>query len=161
MSDNPWQSPETQAAAEEAAPQGILTALMIRYLKEASPWLRFIGVLGYIGAIFLVGSGLIMTIALLATGGADAGIGLAAVSTFMGLIYVVLGALAFFPARFTHGFGLKIRNYLASGAEKDLEDAFKSNKSLWKFSGIMAIVYLAFIPIGIGVAVIAAVSSIF
>jgi hypothetical protein len=172
MSDtlNPWQSPEAPVRAEENAAQGILTAPMIRYLKEASPWLRFIGILGYIGALFLIVSGLVMVVALLITGftgfigsgdetgfmGAVTGL----LSSLVGFIYVVGGLLAFFPARFTHGFGVKIRNYLLSGAEKDLEEALKSNRSLWKFSGILAIVYLSLIPAGIVVAIIAVVSQI-
>jgi hypothetical protein len=77
----------------------------------------------------------------------------------MGLIYLVVGVVAFFPARFTLGFGTKIRNYLLSNAEQDLEAAFQNNKSLWKFNGILAIVYLAFIPIGIIGMVIAAIAA--
>jgi hypothetical protein len=173
MSDtvNPWQSPEAPVQADENAAQGILTALMIRYLKEASPWLRFIGILGYIGAIFLIVSGVGMVAALLITGinGLTGGynepgfVGLVSglFSSMLGFIYVVLGIIAFFPARFTHGFGVKIRNYLLSGSEKDLEEALKNNRSLWRFNGILAIVYLSLIPVGIVAAIIAAVSQIF
>jgi magnesium-transporting ATPase (P-type) len=165
MSDtvNPWQSPAAVVQAEENAAQGVLTATMIRFLKEASPWLRFIGILGYIGAGFCIAAGIIMAIALMITGASQSAFGDFAgfASTFMGLIYLVAGVVAFFPARFTHRFGVKIRNYLLSGAEKDLEEAFKNNRSLWKFAGIMAIVYLALVPVGIIVAIVAAVSSIF
>ncbi|MDR2747900.1 MAG: hypothetical protein LBB77_10705 [Treponema sp.] len=158
MSDtvNPWQSPEAPAQAEENAAQGILTAVMIRYLKEASPWLRFIGILGYIGAGFLILSGLITAIIALATG-----VGLwSGVPNVIGFVYVPFGVAAFLPARFTYRFGMKIRHYLASGAEKDLEEAFKNNKSLWKFSGILAIVYLALLPAAVIVGVIVVVSGL-
>jgi hypothetical protein len=167
MSDtgNPWQSPAAAVKVEENAVQGILTAAMIRYLKETSPWLRFIGILGYIGAGFCLVVGIVLAIVLLVTGlGRTAITGfedLAGVaSTFMGLIYIVLGALVFFPARFTHRFGVKIRNYLLSGAEKDLEEALKNNRSLWKFNGILVIVYLALVPVGVIVAIVVAVSSV-
>jgi magnesium-transporting ATPase (P-type) len=158
---NPWQSPETVVKAEEHAAQGILTVEMIRSLKEASPWVRFIGILGYIGAVFLIITGIVVAIALAVSGGSRPGGFMGLVSVFMGFIYIVLGVVVFFPARFTHRFGVQIRNYLVSGAEKDLEEAFKNNKSLWKFSGVLAIVYLALIPLGIIAAVAAAVSSAF
>jgi hypothetical protein len=172
MSDavNPWQSPAAPVQAEENAAQGILTALMIRYLKEASPWLRFFGILGYIGAGFLIVSGIGMVAALLVTGfngvaGGNNEPGLVGfvsglVSSLLGFIYLVSGVVAFFPARFTHGFGVKIRNYLLSGSERDLEEAFKNNRSLWRFNGILAIVYLSLIPAGIVVAIFAAISQI-
>jgi hypothetical protein len=173
MSDavNPWQSPEAPVQAEENAAGGILTAVMIRYLKESSPWLRFIGILGYIGAGLLIAAGLVTTAAMLITGfagffgnGGETGlIGFftSLLSNLVGFIYVAAGLLAFFPARFTHGFGVKIRNYLLSNAEKDLEEALKNNRSLWKFSGILAIVYLSLIPAGIIAAVVAAVLQLF
>jgi hypothetical protein len=44
-----------------------------------------------------------------------------------------------------YSFGSRIRQYAASGAAEDLEQALKNNKSLWKFSGILCIVYLAII----------------
>jgi hypothetical protein len=158
---NPWQSPETVVQAEEHAAQGILTAEMIRSLKDASPWIRFIGILGYIGAGFLIAAGIVMAVALTVTGNTRSTGAVGFASSFMGFIYVVMGVLAFFPARFTHKFGGKIRNYLLSGAEKDLEEALKNNKSLWKFIGIMTIVYMALIPVGIIAAAVAAVSSVF
>jgi hypothetical protein len=162
MSDavNPWQSPETPVQAEENAVQGVLTAPMIRYLKEASPWLRFIGILGYIGAILLIVTGVIMTIALLITDSSDTFGFLGVFSSLVGLVYVTFAVLAFFPARFTHRFGVKIRNYLLSGAEKDLEEALKNNRSLWRFSGILLIVYLALIPVAIIMGVVTAISSL-
>ncbi|MDR2136202.1 MAG: hypothetical protein LBO76_06260 [Treponema sp.] len=149
MSDsgNPWQSPSTEVAAEEGAPRDALTPLMIRHLKDASPWLRFLGIVGYIGAVFVVLLGLVLIVA-------DLGSfylidilfgGLAGV--FMGLLYIAMGVVAFFPARFTHRFGVKIRNYLLSGGAQDLETAFRYNRALWKFNGILAIVYLSLVPL--------------
>jgi hypothetical protein len=155
---NPWQSPETVVKTEENAVQGVLTAVMIRCLKEAAPWLRFAGILGYIAASFLTVAGIVTAIVMMVSGGRGF-TGLA--SVFMVFIYILLGAAAFFPAHFTHSFGVKIRHYLLSGAEKDLEEAFKNNRSLWKFTGILAIVYLALVPIGIAAAAMAAASAVF
>jgi uncharacterized membrane protein SirB2 len=150
MSDtvNPWQSPNTEVAAEAGALRGNLTPTMLRYLKEASPWLRFLGILGYIGAVLLVIAGIILMVTVPAGFSTiNAGIFGGILGTFMGVFYLAMGLVAFFPARFTHNFGAKIRDYLLSNGEKDLEEAFRYNRALWKFSGILAIVYLALIPL--------------
>jgi hypothetical protein len=117
---------------------------MLRYLNDTSPWLQFIGILGYIGCGLLV------------IGGIFSAVGFSAAASFtelgefpfwiITLIYIPLGVLSFFPARFTYNFGRKIRNYRFSNSTEDLELAFKNNKSLWKFYGILCIIYLAFIP---------------
>jgi hypothetical protein len=164
MSDmqNPYQTPETQIVPETIQSTGVtLTETMLRFLNEASPWLRFVGILGYIG------SGLVVLMGVLGAAGASV-----VTSTFLGseaaealpsalllLIYVPLGVLVFFPAHFTFNFGQKIRNYKFSNSGEDLEAAFKNNKSLWKFSGIICIIYLAFIPVLIVITVIMGVMA--
>ena len=159
MSDfeNPYNSPETPIVPEKTQNAGNLTETMLLYLKEASPWLRFVGILGFIGCGALVLFGVIF------------GIGSIAFSAFFGefgnvpfwllaFLYAAMGVLLFFPARFTYDFGARIRKYQFSNSDEDMEQAFKNNKSLWKFYGILCIVYLALIPffiivsIGIGVA---------
>jgi hypothetical protein len=73
------------------------------------------------------------------------------------LIYFPLGVLMFFPSHFTYNFGKRIRNYKFSNSNEELELAFKNNKSLWKFYGILYIVILSFIPVTIVISIIVAV----
>ena len=148
MSDyeNPYKSPETSIVPEE--PQGAGTALtetMLGYLKEASPWLRFMGILGFVGCGIMCLVGIISAIfsSVLSSLAGELG---ALPAGLISLFYIAGGALYFFPALFTYNFGVKIRNYQLSSSNEDLELAFKNNKSLWKFYGILAIVCLAFIP---------------
>ena len=152
--------------------QGTLTETMLIYLKGASPWLRFIGILGFISAGFSVLSGLGF-IALVPLFGRlwtelpasfqpFSGIFSAAFGGSMVVFGLGGGVLMFFPSLFIYRFGEKIRSYLRSGTDQDLEMALKNNKSLWKFFGIICIVYLAFIPLmivgSIIIGVIAALS---
>jgi hypothetical protein len=76
-----------------------------------------------------------------------------------GIYFLGVAVLGFFPSYFIYNFGSKIRTYLRTGAEQDLERALKNNKSLWKFSGILTIIGLAIIPVIfiISIAVAAAV----
>jgi hypothetical protein len=67
----------------------------------------------------------------------------------MGIFYLGSAVLIFFPARFIYSFGARLRNYFLGNSPKELELAFKNNKSLWKFYGVFSIVVLALIPIAI------------
>jgi hypothetical protein len=80
---------------------------------------------------------------------------------FMGLIYIACGMLLFLPCRFIYNFGKRIHNYQVANSEEDLEIAFKFNKSLWKFIGILCIVSLALIPLSIVLAVVGGVAAMF
>jgi len=148
MSDyeNPYKSPETAIVPE--TPQGTgaaLTEIMLGYLKEASPWLRFIGIIEFIGCGLMGLGGVIVSITTSVISSVTEGFGNFPV-WILSLVYLAAGVLFFFPAYFTYNFGAKIRSYQLSSSNEDLEQAFKSNKSLWKFYGILLIIYLAFIP---------------
>jgi hypothetical protein len=74
--------------------------------------------------------------------------------------FLVLGVVYFFLAFFTFRFGNKIRSFVHSGETKELEDAFKSNKNLWTFLGILAIIVLAFMGLLLLGGVIGAIAAI-
>ncbi|GMO29612.1 MAG: hypothetical protein Pg6A_17950 [Termitinemataceae bacterium] len=167
MSDyNPYQTPQSESVPAEYHEGMTLTASMIEYLRDAAPWLRFMGVIGFIGAGALAIFGIIFLI----TGGTaaellnnedniNAGILRALGGGVVGIVYIAIGALYFFPARWTYLFGAKIRNYVLSSNHIELEAAFRNNKFLWKFNGIITIVGLAVIPVLLVVMIIAVVSS--
>jgi hypothetical protein len=161
MSDpeNPYQSPETSIIPETSQNSGMpLTNTMLRYLVETSPWLRFIGIIGYIGSGMLCVTGIISTIVMLVTSnliGEFGGYPL----WLLPLVYLPLGVLMFFPAHFTYRFGQRIRMYRYSHSNEDLESGFKYSRSYWKFMGILYIIYLAAIPLSIVIAMVAGVAA--
>jgi len=173
MSDtaNPYQSPEAAAAPEKpAAVQAALTETMLLHLKGAGPWLQFMGILGFIGSglTALWGFAMIGLVPLLRQVW-DRVPELDIVGKFLGVAFggtlamFCIGAavLMFFPALFTYRFGGKIRGYFRTGTEQELEQAFKNNKYLWKFHGIISIIELAFVPMMIIAGIIAAVAVAF
>jgi hypothetical protein len=162
MSDfeNPYQSPESPIIPDPSQSSGnSLSETMLQYLNEASPWLRFIGILGYVGSGLLIILGILFAAGMLAASAFAGGLGEFPLWIFA-LIYIPLGVLCIFPAHFTYNFGQKIRNYRFSNLSEDLEVAFKNNKSLWKFYGIICIIYLAFIPVFILIGVIISVAAV-
>jgi len=172
MSDtvNPYQSPEAPVVPEKPLViQGTLTETMLIHLKGAAPWLRFVGILGFIssGLVVLMGFSIVPFISVINQGlteipGFDSFNGAfgAVFSGFMVVMFVGAGLLLFFPSLYIFRFGEKIRGYLRTGADRDLELAFQNNKSFWKFAGIICIIQLAFIPLLIIGGIIAAVVSV-
>lgn len=161
MSDleNPYQSPQAEVVPEASQSTGVsMTETILKYLYESSPWLRFVGILGYIGSAMLCLLGIIFAVGGMALQNFMDDFGQFP-AALIGLIYVPMGVLFFFPSHFTFTFGKKINSYKFSNSIEDMEDAFKNNKSLWKFYGILCIVYLAFIPLVIIVSVIVGVAS--
>jgi len=153
---NPYQSPENPTVpVMPLAAHGMLTETMLIYLKDASPWLRFIGILGFVssGMTVLTGLSLFAVVPFMGRvfsemselGSFGTTAGLAFSGTMMAYC-LGGGVLLFFLSLFAYRFGEKIKSYLRTGAEGDLEMAFKNNKNLWKFLGILCIISLAFIP---------------
>jgi hypothetical protein len=173
MSDavNPYQSPETAVVPEKPlAIQGTLTETMLVHLKGASPWLRFVGILGFIysGFVALMGFSVLPFISIVSRAwteipGFESFYGAfgAVFNGFMVVLFIGAGVLLFFPSLYIFRFGERIRGYLKTGADEELESAFRSNKSLWKFAGILCIVQLAFFPLLIIGSVIAALVAVF
>ena len=174
MSDmsNPYQSPAADVSAVRPmlAPGGISEKALF-YLKAASPWMRFLGIIGFIGSGFLVLFGLlIVTLPAIFLRMMDIPITEADVSyqgaigimgTLGGLIYVLSAVLLFFPARWLYRTGAKFRAYARTGSDLDLEEAFRSTRSFWKFLGILTIVWLAFLPVVIVITTVAAIGNAF
>jgi hypothetical protein len=159
VSDSFYKSPENISVPETPLLQpNAITEPMINYLKQASPWLRFVGILGFIFCGMSVFGGVILIIVMLAVSGLSEELGWSVIA--IGLIYLPLGALYFFPSLFTYRFGTKIRNYMINNSEKELELAFKNNKSFWKFTGILCIIMLAFIPLTFVIAIIGGLAAV-
>jgi hypothetical protein len=164
MSDfeNPYNSPETQVVPEKTQSTGNLTVTMMRYLFEASPWMRFVGILLFVLAGLMALVGIISLFSfnefnpfLDALGiGGGSGLGFLAFLTYAGM-----GALYFFYGFFIFNFGAKIKKYQYSNNDEDLEQAFKNNKSYWKLYGIMAIILLALIPVILIIAIIIGITA--
>ena len=163
MSDNPYESPQAEAGTVNPLSGRVLTEGMLFYLKGAAPWLRFISIVGFICLGISILSILLVTFVF---GHAleelpEAAPYAALLTSGMVFIYLPILALYFFPILYVFRFGKKIQNYLFTGDSGDLEAAFKNNKSLWKFLGILMIIMLGFFALALVIGIIAAFIGIF
>jgi len=82
-----------------------------------------------------------MVVLPLASSRSGAGIG-AAGGAIIGIVYVLLAGLYIFPAYFLHQFASSISDLLRGGGDVAMETALGSQKSFWRFSGIMTLVVI-------------------
>jgi len=175
MSDfsNPYQSPAAETVKMPSV-HGSLTDMMVKYLRDVSPWLRFMGIMGFIGSGVLAISG-IVSLAAMSFSVSETGdffnygrnsvfssffIGnIGAMLAMYAIYFIGAGVVVFLPSLFTYRFGTGIRSFLQNKSEKDLEFAFKNNKSFWLFRGIFTIITLAIVPVFIIVAIVTAVAA--
>jgi hypothetical protein len=138
--ENPYESPQTEVNSVKPLAGRVLTENMVFYLRGASPWLRFIGIAGF---VFLALVAVYFLTVILAFQNVENAIpGLAALgSSFFLAFLLIFEAIMFFPIFFIFQFGRKIRTYLHSGEAEELEQAFKNNKSLWTFYGILVMIF--------------------
>ena len=78
--------------------------------------------------------------------GADGAAGAAGASggTFITLLYLAIAVLYFFPCLFLYRFSVRLKAALRDNDQVKLNQSLKSQKSLFKFVGILTIIVLAF-----------------
>ena len=159
-SENPYESPQSEINTVDPLSGRVLTEDMIYFLKGASPWLRFVGIAYFIFTGILAALGLAMIVGLRTFVSSIPGFEDFVSPVFL-LNVLVAAATTFFPALFMFRTGKKIKSYLFTGNSSDLEAAFKNNKSLWTFTGVLMIIVLAFVAIVIFAALVAALIGAF
>lgn len=120
-----------------AAPvTGGVTELAVDLLRQTRPWVMFLGILCFVASAFMLLGGIAMIgLGAMASEGAEGGMRAA-----LGIVYLPLAGLYVYPGIKMWMYGTAIGRLMASRATADLEAALLQQKSLWKFSGIAAIV---------------------
>jgi hypothetical protein len=160
MSDtqNPYQAPESEAAPISGSSG--LPDQAAALLGATHPWIRFLAVLSFVGAGFLVLAGIGVLIFGLGFGSVlDFNGG--ATASLTGIVYIVMAILLFFPARYLWLHGNAMRDFAASGNEEDLMLSLSNGKSFWKFCGIISIVNIGIVAVSIFFLVISGFMSSF
>lgn len=136
------------------ADQVVVSENALGYLNATRPWVKFLAILGFIGIALMVLFGLLMMFgfSLLPTQpGAPAAFG-----ALMAVFYLLFAAIYFMPCLFLYRYSRAIAAIPGTG-QGALEEALKSQKSFWKFMGIVALIIVSIellvVVIGVLVAV--------
>ena len=139
---------ENQELNAERNNNGLLTANVKNYLMETARWGKFLAIMGYIG----LGLMLVLSFAMI-FGMSFLNNSLSEMSQFyqpqslnlvtMGIMYLLIIVIYFFPVYFLHTFSLRVKSALLTDSVEDMDAAFKNLKSLFKFMGIVTIVVMS------------------
>ena len=115
------------------------------YLAETAKWGKFLAILGFIGSGFMVLAGIVMMLfgsfigdspELAATPFAS-GFG-----ALMGVFYILIAVVYIMPALYLFRFCDRTKKALATNDTPVLTDAFGQLKSLYKFMGVLAAIFI-------------------
>jgi preprotein translocase subunit Sss1 len=122
-----------------------LSAVAMNALRATKPWVRFISIMTFIGAGFMVLGGIGMIFA-----GVMAGAGKGAMFPgWLGGAYLALAAIYLIPALLLNRYANGIASLMRTQRMSDVEVALGAQRSFWKFTGILVIVVLCLYVLGI------------
>lgn len=142
-----------------------LNDLAVAALRESAKWCLFLSIVGFIFIGLMVVAGAFMSVAMSAMpadpyGGAMGPMGAVpfnAIKSYIGIFYIVLAVLYFFPVYYLYKYADGSKKALESGNEEVLSNALVNLKSHHKFLGIMTIIMISlYILAFIGIIIFAA-----
>ncbi|MDD4976469.1 MAG: DUF5362 family protein [Bacteriovorax sp.] len=116
-----------------------LTSEIKEYLLETSKWSKFMAIAGFVGLGILAVLGFLMLIGLSVFDNFYQGAPIGG----MGLIYIVMAVVYYFPNSYLYRFATMIKQGLQSEDEMSLTNGFLNLKKVFKFMGVLTIVILS------------------
>ncbi len=113
------------------------------YLKETAKWAKFLAIVGFIMAGFMVIMGLFMGTMMSTLGSGMGGDVPGFPMWIMSAIYILFAILYIMPMLYMYRFATKMQTALLHENQTVLTSSFENLKSLFKFAGIMTIIMLA------------------
>jgi small-conductance mechanosensitive channel len=126
-------------------PQGLLLLPEAQeFLLETGKWAKFLGIVGYILAGFVVLAGLFFTAFMSAVSHMPTATPMPKFfSGWLGSIYILFGVFHFFVARYLHQFGTRVIDGITYNHAETVSTALGKLKSLFKLAGIATIVIIS------------------
>jgi len=124
----------------------LLTADGQRFLNQTRPWVRFMSIIVFIGAAFMVLGGVMLFLVgitgSLANTGNNAFGPMPGGGFGVGLLYLVMAVLYIPPGIFLSRYASAIKNLESTRTSQALDNALKYQKSFWRYIGIFTVVCL-------------------
>lgn len=132
-----------------------VTPLMVEHLRATKPWVRFMSVIMFIsvGLMFLLGAAMMLM-------PSPAGMRSVGFGPIVGIIYFIIGAFYLVPGYFLHQYASSIQDFLNGGGDSAMENALGSQKSFWRFVGILTLVVICLYALVFFFAILGMMSAI-
>lgn len=152
-------SPYSPPVPPSGGGHSTITHNMVEALRQTKPWVRFISVLMFIALAFMILGALAMLVVGLVGMGNRMGMGGGVPMALLSLVYVVGAILYAPPAVFLWKYASNIGS-MAQNQAWGMEQALKSQKSFWKYVGIlMAVMIVLYVVVFAVMIVVGIVSS--
>ena len=129
----------------------MVTQGMVQSMAGTHKWARFMSILGFVSAGFMIVAGVLAGAIGIGAGQNEAAVLL--------ILYPALGLLYIIPSLHLYRFAKHGREFAAQNNPAELELALESNRAFWKFVGLLTAVMLILsvvmmvLAIGIGLAI--------
>lgn len=151
---------ETKSAFDSFELQ--ITPIAQNFLKEAAKWAYVLSIFGFIGIAFMLFSALIM-IASSSAIPSDSSAGpmgmVGAMTTGVGIAYLLFAVLYFFPVMYLYKFSDKMKTAISNSNTETLTDSLENLKSHFKFLAIFIIAFFVLAILGFLIGVIAGIGA--
>jgi hypothetical protein len=142
-----------------------ITPVAQGFLKEIAKWAAFLSIVGFIfigflvlGALAMFAMGSAMSSNMQGMGGSMGMMGMLGGAT-LGVLYLIIALLYFFPVMYLFKFSSNAKKALSSNNTEQLTTSIENLKSHYKFMGILTIIGIAFYFIIFIVAIVAGVGA--
>lgn len=162
----PAAQPQYQQPLQYSQPhQGgavILTDRAIEMLRQTGPWVRFFGVLLWIGVglgtigVVLLLMGAVFNMGTGRSGGFEAGV----MMLIMALVWAAMLLLYFIPGLYLNRYASRISELMRTRREDVAEAALQAQKSFWKFMGIVVLISIALYLLMIAIIVLGGLAAV-
>lgn len=132
---------ESQENQNQEQPQTLVFNLSIEeLLLETAKWGKFLAIVGFVftGLIVLVGLALSFFGTEMLPNSPLGAIG----GTTLGVIYLLMGLVYYFPSKYLYDFAVYIKQAIQIKDQESMDYAFSRLKSVYKFWGILVIILL-------------------
>ena len=132
------------------------------HVISTSKWMKFLAILGCIGAVFMILCGIcVMAFSGVMDFGFYDGIpGGSYITIFMSIFYLIMAGIYIYPIICLLRASKAAQMAVATNSNEQMVEFLSNNKSFWKFCGILTIVMLALSVLMIIVAPIAVAFSV-
>jgi len=163
MSEYPAEPPSATGPGFGETGAATLTPQARQYLDQTRPWVRLMSIVTFVSAGLMAVLAFVMLALGMAGGlaGGDRGgfgpLGGAIGGGLVALLYLSLACVYIAPGLFLSRYAGAIKRLQINCSSAVLEDAFKHQKSFWRFIGILTIIGIVVGVIAVGLAVVAGV----
>ncbi|RYD41246.1 MAG: hypothetical protein EOP85_12995 [Verrucomicrobiaceae bacterium] len=144
MSIDPYASPVTNVTSASRSHDTAITDGVIRQLAGTKPWVRFLSVMMFVGAGFLV----VFALVLLLAGGAMAQAApsnpmlAGGMGVVLAVVYGVMALFYIYPALKLWKYASRIGDVIQMPGAAGLEAALAEQRKFWKFIGVIMLIFL-------------------